>query len=298
MNDLSHHASSALRAWRAAGTLVDVGAHRLFVRADGADSAPPLLLVHGFPTSSWDWAPLWPALAARFRVLAPDLLGYGFSDKPKSHRYRIIEQADLICALLAARGVHATHVLAHDYGDSVAQELLARHGHGGPRILSTIFLNGGLFAETQNPRPIQRLLASPLGALIARLLDRRRFQRSFAAVFGARTKPSATELADFWAVVSHDHGHRIAHRLLAYLAERHVHRNRWVHAMQHAGVPLRFIDGLTDPVSGVGMVSRYRELIPDADVVELPDIGHYPQVEAPARVLEACMAFWQRVLRD
>jgi pimeloyl-ACP methyl ester carboxylesterase len=295
MSTLADFASTALRAWRERGSLIELNGHRLFLRADGDVLSPPLLLLHGFPTSSWDWAPLWPELVSHFRVFAPDLLGYGFSDKPRAHRYRIVEQADLICALLAKHGISAVHILAHDYGDSVAQELLARSRQNGPLILSTVLLNGGVFAETQNPRLIQRLLAGTLGPLIARLLTRARFERSFAAVFGAHTQPSAAELADYWAVVSHDDGHRIAHRLLAYLAERHEHRDRWVHAMQRAGVPLRFIDGLADPVSGAAMVARYRKLIPNADVVELPDIGHYPQVEAPTRVLDACMTFWRRV---
>jgi pimeloyl-ACP methyl ester carboxylesterase len=58
-------------------------------------------------------------------------------------------------------------------------------------------------------------------------------------------------------------------------------------------VPLRFIVGLDDPVSGAHVAARYRELIPDPDIVELAGIGHYPQVEAPEEMLAAVRQFFE-----
>lgn len=293
--------SDALRRWRALGLHYLFGAHRVFLREAGDVTRPPLLLLHGFPTAGYDFAPLWDTLGERFHLLAPDLLGFGFSSKPRRHDYRVVEQADLVEAVLREREITRVHVLAHDLGDSVAQELLARHEHrqflgeDGLRIGSIVFLNGGLFPEAHRPRPIQRLLASPLGPLLVNLLDQARFERSIAAVFGPRTPPTAEWLADAWALVSHDEGHRLAPRLLAYIAERRRMRATWVGAMQATRVPLRLVDGTADPVSGASMVARYRELMPIPDVVELPGIGHWPQVEAPAAVLEACGAFWTRI---
>ena len=118
-----------------------------------------LVLVHGFPTSSWDWHAVWPALEARFRVVALDMLGYGLSDKPAGHDYSIFEQADLQEALLGRLGIGACHVLAHDYGDTVVQELLARRVEKKPGVgtfHSVCFLNGGLIPGFHRPRPIQR----------------------------------------------------------------------------------------------------------------------------------------------
>src|SRR3546814_20597168 len=85
-----------------------------------------LLCRHGFPTASWDWHRLWPALTATRRVIALDFLGYGFSSKPEHHTYSAAEQADIVLALMQELGVRQAHVLAHDFGDSVAQGLLAR----------------------------------------------------------------------------------------------------------------------------------------------------------------------------
>ena len=133
---------------------------------------PPLLLIHGYPTASYDWVRVWPRLAARHSLYALDLLGFGRSEKPRDTDYPIELQADLCMALLDDRGVGNAHVLAHDYGDTVAQELLAREREGQLRIASMAFLNGGLFPETHRARPIQKLLANPLlGPLLARAMD-------------------------------------------------------------------------------------------------------------------------------
>lgn len=81
------------------------------------------------------------------------------------------------------------------------------------------------------------------------------------------------------------------YRLINYLPERVALRDRWVQAMQRNQVPMRFINGAADPISGRHMVERYRELIPNPDTILLPDVGRYPQTEAPARVLSYYEAF-------
>jgi pimeloyl-ACP methyl ester carboxylesterase len=277
--------------WRARGRRYVHRGHPIFYVEEG--SGPVLLLIHGFPTASWDWTPIWAGLTARFRVIAPDLIGFGFSAKPGRYEYSVMDQADLCAGLLADRGVHEADVLAHDYGDTVAQELLARANEGNAPLAlrSVCFLNGGLFPETHRPRLIQKLLIGPLGPLVARLMKRSSFGRSFSAVFGPQTRPSPEEVDAFWRLVVENDGLRVMPRLIRYMTERRTHRERWVGALQRARVPLRVIDGAVDPVSGAHMVERYRELVPDADVVLLPEVGHYPQVEAPAAVLAAYLTF-------
>ncbi len=292
--------SPRLRQWLSAQQFVAANGQRVAYRRSFEPPARRrcLILIHGFPTAGFDWVEQWDALVADFDLIAPDLLGFGASAKPRDHDYRLTGQADLVAAVAAACGVHSAHLIAHDYGDSVAQELLARATLDPPPALaleSVIFLNGGLFPEAHRARRIQTLLASPLGPLLSRLLDRARYGRSLASVFAPDRQPTAAELDDFWYLTALDDGHRIAHRLLYYLHERRQRRARWVAAMQSTRIPLRFINGSLDPISGAHMAARYRELIPSPDVVALDDVGHYPQVEAPAEVLAACREFWRRI---
>jgi pimeloyl-ACP methyl ester carboxylesterase len=286
--------------WRGAGKTAGVAGHSIFYRYAGSGTQA-LLLLHGFPTGSWDWHRIWPGLSQHFRLLAPDFLGLGFSDKPLAHDYSIMEQADIVEDLLRQLGIFEAHVLAHDYGDTVAQELLARaedrHGRdaAGLEILSLCFLNGGLFPETHRARPVQRLLLTPLGPLLGRLYGRRAFSRTFRAIFGPDSQPTDEEIANYWELVSDGGGERLLYRLLRYIPERRVHRERWVGAMQKTGIPLRLINGAVDPVSGAHMAARYRELVPRADVTLLEGIGHYPQMEAPDDTLREYLAFVERV---
>lgn len=280
--------------WRAQGSTFEFNGHA--IRYWSAGSGEPLLLIHGFPTAAWDWHYLWQPLASRYRVIACDLLGFGDSDKPRKHDYLILEQADLQQALLRHLDVREpVHLLVHDYGNSVAQELLARHEAGRLRLSSCVFLNGGLFPETHRAVLSQKLLLSPLGGFFGRFFDRGKLAANFAKVFGPRTQPSSDELDAFWSLIAFNDGPKVMHRLIHYILDRREHRERWVGAMQKTRVPLRLIDGPVDPISGAHMVERYRELIPHPDTVMLDGIGHYPQTEAPEQVLEHYLAFRDRL---
>jgi pimeloyl-ACP methyl ester carboxylesterase len=288
--------------WQRGGARFDYRGEAIFYRDDGR--GPALLCIHGFPTASWDWHKLWPGLTHRFRAVAPDMIGFGLSAKPADYAYSIADQATLHEALLASLGIADLHILAHDYGDTVAQELLARaierlaSGASGPRIRSVCFLNGGLFPEMHRARRSQKLLLSPLGPLLGRAMSERGFRQSFVPIFGPQTHPTDEELSTAWALIAHNHGQRIMHLLIRYIPERRRFRERWVGALQHAAVPLRFINGPEDPVSGAHMAARYRELVPHPDVVVLDGIGHYPQLEAPERVLDAYLAFVTPLIRS
>ncbi|MEM9169631.1 MAG: alpha/beta hydrolase [Pseudomonadota bacterium] len=259
----------------------------------GKPDLPLLLLIHGYPTSSWDWTALWPALKGRFRLAALDMLGFGLSAKPRKHVYEIAQQADLQEALLEHLGEGAAHILAHDYGVTVAQELLARENEGALSfaIRSVCFLNGGLFPEAHRPRPLQKLAASPLGPLVGLLMTKARFSDAFAEVFGPDAPPSAEELDGHWRLITEGGGKAVMHKLLRYMVERRANRARWVGALSATRAPLHLISGAADPVSGRSVYDAFPEHAPDAGAVSLDGVGHYPHTEAPAAVAEAFFAF-------
>jgi pimeloyl-ACP methyl ester carboxylesterase len=285
--------NTRLATWRDTGVFSWHHGHRIFWREGGVAGAPVLLLIHGFPTASWDWEAMWPELASRYRLLTLDMIGFGFSDKPTDYDYSILDQADICEALLRERGVDAYHVLAHDYGDSVAQELLARSGERDDRLKleSVCFLNGGLFPETHRPVLIQKLLLSRVGPLVAKLPNKTAVARNMRRIFGQQTQPDAALIDAFWALMTANDGLKVFPQLIGYMPERRLRRARWVGALQATSVPLKLIDGSHDPVSGTHMVQRYRELVAHPDITELPGIGHYPQVEAPHEVLAAYLGF-------
>lgn len=291
-------ALQAIDAWRAGGSTFSWRGQDIWYRDEGDDERPVLVMIHGFPTASWDWRHILPAFTADYRVIMMDLLGFGLSAKPRRFPYSILAQADMVEALLDELGVARCRILAHDYGDTVTQELLARHGERADRqqpgldIRSVVLLNGGLFPETHLPVRLQKLLISPLGPLVVKFFTFEKMQAAFRHIC-ARPLPDG-EVAGYWALLQHNNGRAVMPRLIRYMEERRRHRERWVGALRDAagrGIPVRLIDGTEDPVSGGHMVARYRELIPDPDVVELAGVGHYPQTEAPDAVIDAARPF-------
>lgn len=283
--------SRELEDWIKAGHREILGGHEIFCRVQAAPDKEPLLLIHGFPTASYDWHPLWDALASRYSLYACDLLGFGLSAKPRDHAYPIAVQADICGALLERHGVQRPHVLAHDYGVTVAQELLARELEDRIALASICFLNGGLFPETHRARPIQKLLAHrALGPWLAHAITYGTFRRTMHRI-GGRNPPSDADLRDLWSLQVRAGGRRALARCLDYMAQRRANRPRWVGALAATSVPRRLLCGALDPVSGRHLAQRYRELVPQADVVLFDDLGHYPHLEAPAAVLAAYLEF-------
>ncbi|WP_026374696.1 alpha/beta fold hydrolase [Aestuariibacter salexigens] len=251
-----------------------------------------VLFIHGFPSASWDWYQQWQTLSNDYRLHALDLLGFGLSDKPLPYQYSLAEQADIVTALLQEQKIDSVDIIAHDYGVSVAQELLARQQQGSLacHISSICFLNGGLFSESHRPLLKQKLLKSKLGTLMASFLRKGSLKSSFTRIFGANTPPSDTEIDVLWTLLRENNGHLVMPSLLSYLDERAEKRDGWVQAMQQTDIPLAFINGVEDPISGGHMLERFSELLPDKETKALP-VGHYPQLEAPENV-SRLFALW------
>jgi pimeloyl-ACP methyl ester carboxylesterase len=282
-----------LNDWQRGGKFFDYKGFPIFYRQSAA-SGEVTLCLHGFPSSSHDYHKIWDALAKNFPLAAFDMIGYGFSAKPADFDYTTFNQTDVLQALLENLKIEKVHILAHDYGNTITQELLARRSENRLNftIESICFLNGALFPETHKSILAQKILISPIGFLFGRLISDSRFKRSLATVFGKDTQPTEAELNDFLAVFKFNDGRRIAHKLIRYMRERQKYRERWVAALDSINVPFRFINGLEDKVSGAHLVKRFRDVCPQlSDIIELENIGHYPHFEAPEAILQKYIEF-------
>jgi pimeloyl-ACP methyl ester carboxylesterase len=280
-----------IEQWWAGGERVELaagGARRtIFLRRLG--SGPPMTLLHGFPSSSHDWAKVAPALAQRHALLMCDFLGFGASEKPFEHEYSLHEQADLVEALWAHERVQATVLVAHDYAVSVTQELLARRSEGrlAVDVQAVHLLNGGLYPDVHRRQPAQTALLDPEhGPRIGELMNEELFVGGVAPTF-ADGYDAAEDSAQMWRAMHRDDGQRIGHLLIRYMTDRERHEQRWVSALEQTDVPLSFIWGMLDPVSGAHMAQRIAQRLPAAPRLELADVAHWPQLEAPGRVLGA-----------
>ncbi|GAB4424314.1 MAG: alpha/beta hydrolase [Turneriella sp.] len=277
-----------VQEWLDAGKYLEVDGLQIFYQVHG--QGPDLLLLHGYPYSSYDFHVILPELAKEHRVILFDFPGMGFSDKPRQHEYTFAGYARVVNVLAQHLKISEADILAHDLGVSVAQELLAQQSENSFKLRSVAFMNGGLFTDVYRPRLIQRVLSqSPdwLGSFLSRRIGRKAVERPVVSLFGADTRPSSQLLDDFWSILNYKEGKAIAYRIGRLVFEKEKHQQRWHKAMRETKTPLCYICGPADPNSGRHMAERYRQELPQSPVYLLSDnIGHWPQLEAPGEVVD------------
>ena len=286
----SNKKNMSSETWYTDGRTETINGLSVFFKLTGKGES--LICIHGFPSSSWDFEAIWPAITGRFEVLIHDLIGLGKSAKP-SQPLPISLQADIIEGLATKAGITRAHILAHDLGDTIAQELLARQFEKSSKVtwLSCVFLNGGLFPEAHRAFFIQKLLLSSLGSFVVRFMSEKSMQRSLTKVFSKVHPPTEAFIHTTWKLTSENNGLSMLPRLIQYIKERKTYRERWVNPLVNKVVPIRLITGIEDPISGKHAAVRFNEVVPDADIVLLENAGHYPHIEIPEEVLKAFFDF-------
>ncbi len=286
--------------WEAGGHRVRFGDLELFVRdvAAGTDTGrDPLLVLHGFPTSSYDWHLTLDALSADRRVVLFDFPGFGLSDKP-DRRYGIRFYADAAETVAAATGLERGALVTHDLGDSVGGELLRRDLEGTLRfeIAQRVLTNGSIYMDlVQLSVGQQLLLDAPdetLDLAALGLDPRDGFRNGVAGTCSVR--PSDAELDAAWRFVSYQDGHKLLTRTIRYIEDRRAEEDRYTGAIEGHRSPLAVVWGREDPIAVHAMAQRVVDRVPGTPLRTLDGIGHYPMLEAPEPFAAAVRAFLDR----
>ena len=283
--------SERVETWRLKGRLEEFRGRRIHTFFQDGEG-PLLVLLHGFPTCSYDWHDLVDLMPGR-AILAFDFLGFGLSDKPRDHTYTLSWQADLTEELICRHWPDKpATVCAHDLGTSVATELLARDLASELRfeLAGMLLFNGSILVERSNPTLAQKLLRGPLGPLAARFSNEAFFRRQFASVFGGAHPMTDADATDYWGLMTFNDGNRLGHKLVSYMDEREIYADRWHGALSRWKGDLRLAWGMQDPVAVPDILDGLLEMRPDLPVIRMPELGHYPQMEDPQR--------FARVLRE
>ncbi|PAA94703.1 hypothetical protein BOX15_Mlig017591g2, partial [Macrostomum lignano] len=301
--------SPALQQWHAAGRILEVlPGYRVFtLTADrpnwsgdpNAAEARQLCLIHGFPSSSFDYRKALPRLLAGFhRVVMFDHVGFGFSGQlPANYSYSIQDHADVTLAVWKALGVRRCHAVAHDMGDSVLAELLTRHSRGllpdrfqHGFFQSVTFTNGGMIIGLASLRLSQRILRLPLlGPALAWLgasgLQPPGFvNQQLRSIWGpgADEAQRNADIADLLDLNREFGAAWNLHRSIRYLDDRFLFEQRWLDSLGSLRLPCRLLWGDSDAVSPQAIPrtlhSRY---LPQCRLHFLTGVGHFLMMEAP-----------------
>ena len=279
--------SALTRDWMESGRTIDAGGMRVFVYERG--EGPLVLLLHGFPTSSYDWRGVIEVLSKDFRCVALDFPGYGLSDKPDAWSYSIFQQTDVAEAVAQALGIDRAHVVSHDVGTSVHTELLAREMDGrlGFEVLSSTFLNGSMLQGLATITPFQKLLANnetlPQGIAVCENMGAN-YIEGLKSVMKRPECVSEEDALVMTELMARESGNRRMPSIAVYMRERYIHEGRWVSALRETPKPLQFVWADGDPVANVELGRVLRDQCPRARYTELLGLGHFLLMEDPLAV--------------
>ena len=277
--------------WKSKGEFITVNDRKLFVIDTSSffsteDQVPSktMVVLHGYPTSSYDYYKVLPELSKHYRVIIHDHLGFGFSDKPLDYSYSLLDQAGLALQLWQQLGVKKVHLLAHDYGTSVATEIIARNNNHELtiEIEKLTLCNGSMHIELSQLRTIQKLLKNKwLGKYVAKLTTYAIFSKNLRNVYFDKTKVSNNELKDMWMQLEYNEGRKVIHKLSQYINERYTYWNRWIGALKETNLQTNIVWAKNDPVAVPAIARLIATEISNNKLFWIENTGHFPMLENP-----------------
>jgi len=271
----------------------------IFYRYRPGSSDIFISFLHGYPTSSLDYAHLIDDVPDEYHVLAHDHLGFGNSDKPSNHNYLLADQADLTCQLYEQLGAKKVHLVAHDYGTSVATEIIARDNIGDLNFnLCTVTLcNGSMLIEMAKLRIIQRLLKSRLlGNLVAQLSSASTFHRNMRNIWFDENLYHQDEMHEHWDLLIKNEGKKVLPKITRYIDQRYTFYDRWIGALKQSLLPIHILWAENDPVAVIDMGSKLNSIIQNSTLTTIKECGHYPMIEKGEEWLSHVLSYIEKEL--
>ena len=283
-------AADNVREWEARGrriTVDDRSVWVLDVPAADEQGLDPLLVLHGFPSCSYDWRLVLDALGAHRRVVAVDFLGFGLSDKPDL-RYSMRLQADVVEGVARALGLTSVAMLTHDMGDTVGGELLARSLEGTLpfEVSERVLTNGSIYIAMAQLTNGQKLLLS-LDDAPTDLVVADGYKRGLEGTFSAKSVVADDELEAQWLLAERNGGNRLLPRTIRYIEDRRAEERRFTGAIETHASPLAVVWGADDPIAVLAMTDELVRARPGTPVTVLEGVGHYPMLESPTTFAQA-----------
>ena len=287
-----------VKDWVSEGKFMKFEGLDIFVHSSG--KAPVeghgVLVVHGYPGSSWDFANVVPPVAKKTKIVVPDMIGFGQSDKPKEGTYKdnysLMRQADMYEAVAKAEGLKEVVLVAHDMGQTVGLELMARHDEGklSFKIRHAILLDGSTMVDMVELVPLQKELLKKPDKAATEHLDFKKFAEGLRSSYGKGKATDEILNAQAAQVFAKD-GDLVIAQILRYLDERKEFYDRWVGTLTNfRTAPLSVYWGVQDPVAVIAMADRIKLWSPTTDVYKIQESGHWPSIEVPDIIADAIIA--------
>jgi pimeloyl-ACP methyl ester carboxylesterase len=249
-----------------------------FYREAGPREAPALLLPHGYPCSSYEFRNLMPALADRWRLLAPDYPGAGYSETPTDFDYSFDGYAAFLDAFVGTLGIERFVLYLHDFGSPIGARLAIKAPH---RVVALIIQNGDIpYEDALGPKyaDLEKLWTLPAAEMRKRIGDtitedefRREFLNALRPELADRIPPDLWKL--HWALVTPQR-REIAVNLIAGLKENRAWFPQHRRYLRDHQPPTLIVWGPQDGYMPEASARAYLRDLPDAEL-HLLDGGHW-----------------------
>lgn len=239
------------------------------VRYVDEGEGPAVVMVHGFASSLETWAPVIPELRVSHRVLALDLKGFGWTDRPPGD-YSPEAQARLVLALMDERGIDRAAFVAHSYGASVVLAIALM----APERVSRIAIYDGWVYSSQLPTFFHMARADGLGEAMFAIWYGERSEDRIALAFHDRSFVTQALVDDVERAMRRPGTHAAA--LAAVRAMRYEAQEARYREIEQ---PALLLWGREDIVTPVGVGERLARDLPGARLVVYPGCGHFPMIE-------------------
>lgn len=273
-------------AWPFTPRTCEVAGARLHYVDEGA--GPPLVLVHGTPTWSFEWRHVIAALRSHARLIAPDHLGFGLSDRPSGAGYRPEDHAarfrtfiDRVCP------EGPLTLVVHDFGGPIALDWALDHPE---RLAHLVVVNSWMWSFDDDPSMTRkaRFAGSAIGRWMYRRLNAsQRF--IMPSAYGDRRRLTPAIHRQYLEVFPDaDARERVLFALAQSLLGSHVFFDTlWKRRARLAGVDVHLVWGMKDSAFPPAMLARWQQAVPHAHTTPIEESGHWPHEEAPDAVIEA-----------
>ncbi len=265
------------------------GELNVFSMQKGDVKNPAILLIHGYPTSSFDFVELFDLLSADHFVCAVDTPGYGFSDKPrKGYTYSLKDDAQLIQYYVTqVLGLQDLCVVTHDKGDSVGLALLELHDHQDGYVINHLIVtNGSIYLPLANLTRFQKVLLSRFtGPIATRFVTGAMLANGLNELtHNVKEPPEKLEANAF--ILGYQHCGHVQHAVIQYLRERKRTEIRWLENLQRSNIPTILIWGQDDPIASTRIAdyvwAHYlKDRAATSEYWIIPKANHYLQNDRP-----------------
>jgi len=265
------------------------GELNIFNIQKGIMAKPAVLMIHGYPTSSFDFMELFDLLTKDFFVCAIDTPGYGFSDKPRNgYKYSIEDDARLVDYYISEiLRIKKLTLFTHDKGDSVGLALLDLYKTQNRYVISHLIItNGNIYLPLANLTRFQKILLNPFtGPLATKLVSGRMLSNGLNRTTH-NTKESAEKVRSNAFILDFNNGGKIQHDIIQYLNQRKQKEVYWLEALENSNVPATLIWGEDDKIAPTRVAdyvwSNYLKGRSAASCYWIiPNANHYLQNDRP-----------------